>query len=721
MSGSLSFLRMSRGIIFYTIFALIIYSSSRSALGQDAVGLKGRVFDSTGPIVGARVFVNTNPDPAITDHNGCYSFTKLETGSYMVRCEFRGRIVRVATPVRVNGVSPVECDIFFVDDAIQLEPVVVAAESDTAGTVLSEKRIYHVNPGARDISDLIGEIPGLQLIVSGNEVYIGVAGSRPEALEVQLDGRRLNSSLTGKADLNQLPLSAIKKIVFYRDGGGEGGYGLSGTINFITGPEKSVANFHIELARADFGFESYRLNAGVGSKRYGNLGISAESQFRRNDFPYTDYFGRENIRQNMRSFLNRLSVSGGRVFGGGKLSFSALYYENESGVPGQIIQPNFSAWQRQKTISAGADYSKHVAEKVRVELGVSHTRKDLHHLDPDSWIKFDTYYKDRESLVDLLVEARLGPELELRSRLFYRRESLAGWDRLRTANSLGDHGRNVTGGNIYSEYSRDFGPITCRLSFGVGFNRVNAGDHESGLLALAVSYRNAPNAGIRVYRSNTFRLPGLADLHWKEDIFSLPNPDLRPEKSFSQGLELFTGLTWQGNWRLTAEYRESRFTDMIYWRRSQGVKYKPVNISSSDYYGLIVTAGYKSPGDIFVLDFSRIQSITLNRERNQPYYGKEIIHQPRWVNRLDVAVRHRRMFLNYNIRHVGRRFYLEENTKALPPYLTADIEAGATLRLYPAEIELKFWIDNLTNEKYELVEFQPMPPRTFGAGIGVKF
>jgi len=712
---------MSRGIIFYAILTLIAYCPPKMAGGQDAVRLKGRVFDSTGPIVGARVFVHTNPDPAITDHNGCYSFTNLEKGSYTVRCEFRRRIVRVASPVRVNGVSPVECDIFFADDAIQLEPVVVAAETDTAGTLLSEKRIYHVDPGARDISDLIGEIPGLQVIVSGNETYIGVSGSRPEALEVQLDGRRLNSSMTGKADLNQLPLPAIKKIVFYRGGGGEGGHGLSGTINFITGPDKSAANFHIELARANFGFESYRLTTGIGSKRYGSLGISAESQFRRNDFPYTDYFGRESIRQNMRSYLNRLSISGGQVLLGGKLSFSGLYYDNESGVPGQIIQPNFSAWQRRKTISTGAGYSRFIDEKIRVELGVSYTSKDLHHLDPDSWIKFDTYYKDRESLIDMLAEARPAPELEFRSRLFYRKESLAGWDKIRTANSLGHHDRNVAGGNFDLDYSRDFRPITCRLSLGVGVNRVNSGNHNSGLFALAISYRSVPNAGIRVYRSNTFRLPGLADLHWKEDVFSLPNPDLRPERSISQGVELFTSLTWQGNWRLTMEYRESRFTDLIYWRRSQGVKYKPVNISSSDYYGLIVTAGYKSPGDIFALDFSRVQSITLNRERNQPYYGKEIIHQPRWVNRLDAAVRRRGLFLNYNFNFVGRRFYLEENTKALSPYMTVNIEAGAELRLNPAAIELKFWIDNFTDEKYELVEFQPMPPRTIGAGVGVKF
>ncbi len=711
---------MSRRFIFYTLSVLIVCNLPTPLYGQEEVSLQGRVFDSAGPIAGALVFLDTEIDPEITDHNGCYRFKNLETGSYKIRCEFKGRIVRVAVPVRVNGVSPAECDIFFSDDAIQLEPITVAAEIDSAQGLLSEKRTYHVDSGIRDIPHLIREIPELQLIVSGNETYVGVVGSRPEALEVQLDGRRLNSSLTGKADLSQLPLSAIKKIVFYRDGTG-GGSGLSGTIDFITKSEKPAVNLRIDHARAEFGFENYRLTAGAGNSRFGNFNINAESQFRKNDFPYTDYFGDLKTRENAQSFLERLSISGGRYLLGGKLSFSGLFYDNKGGVPGQTVQPSPSASQRKKTISIGADYGRFVEKKIRMELGVSHTRKNLHYLDPDSWIKFDTYYKEEEIQFDLLAEVVPSPEIEIKGALYYRKESLAGRDKLRTANSLGNHSRSVGGGDIDLDFGRRFKWLVFRLSLGAGVNRVGLDNHTSGLAALAISHRDFPHLGIRIYRSRSFRLPGLADLHWKEDVFSLPNPDLKPEKSASRGVELITGLTLQGEWRLTMEYRDSRFTDMIYWRRSQGVKYKPVNINSSDYHGLILTAGYKTPGDILAIDFSRVRSITRNREWNQPYFGKEIVYQPRWVNKLDAVVHHRGAYLHYGIRSSDRRFYLEENTKALAPYLIADLEAGLEMRWKYATVEVRFWIDNFTDETYELVEFQPMPPRTIGAGVGVEF
>jgi hypothetical protein len=179
-------------------------------------------------------------------------------------------------------------------------------------------------------------------------------------------------------------------------------------------------------------------------------------------------------------------------------------------------------------------------------------------------------------------------------------------------------------------------------------------------------------------------------------------------------------LELAGKWRSSIEYQDTRYNDLIFWRRSQGLKYKPINISASDYFGTIITFSYKSPSEILSLDFSRTLAVSLNREKGQPYYGKNLTFQPRYVNHLKLRLAYRSLNADIGMQDVDQRFYLEENTKALHPYTLFGIRLGYELKLKHFTLGGEYKIDNLTNAHYELLEYQPMPPRCQSICLKIK-
>jgi len=132
-------------------------------------------------------------------------------------------------------------------------------------------------------------------------------------------------------------------------------------------------------------------------------------------------------------------------------------------------------------------------------------------------------------------------------------------------------------------------------------------------MSVSIAYRPGPAVGLRSTYADAFRLPGLAELHWQEDVFVIANPELKQEKSRSISTEIFGEFGLQGDWRLSLGYRDIRYKDLIYWRRSQGIKYKPLNVSASDFFSTTLSIAYKCPGEYIEIDFAGVNSTALNR------------------------------------------------------------------------------------------------------------
>ena len=110
----------------------------------------------------------------------------------------------------------------------------------------------------------------------------------------------------------------------------------------------------------------------------------------------------------------------------------------------------------------------------------------------------------------------------------------------------------------------------------------------------------------------------------------------------------------------------------------------------------------------------------INKEKDQTWYGKHVIHQPLFINTLKVNLSYAGFYLVAAIRDSGRRYFIEDNTKWLDPYKHVTMSAGVEFEVKNIKSIWACKIDNLTDIDYELLEYQPMPPRSVQLGITIK-
>jgi outer membrane cobalamin receptor len=357
---------------------------------------------------------------------------------------------------------------------------------------------------------------------------------------------------------------------------------------------------------------------------------------------------------------------------------------------------------------------------------LSFLKRVTDYTDTSMFIPYDNKYIEREIVLvfkgDLLATKRLNLDYKASCTSGF----LKGIDYIRPFSSLGEISRKVYKLGGGARYQQDIGKASLKAGISQAWDFVGDSKYPSMSATATAAYNNMALGpvkfliGVTLSYAGTFRLPGLAELHWKEDVFIIANPNLNPEKSRSVSSEIFSEYQMFGKWRLSVEYRDIHYKDLIYWRRSQGIKYKPVNVSASDYFGTTALISYQSPGEVITVDFSRVKSTSLNREEGQPYYGKYITFQPFYTNRLMLSLSCRGLYAKTFMFDSSHRYFLEENTKKLNAYTLINLKIGFNVTIRRVTANLEFKIDNITNAEYELLEYQPMPPRNFCFGLSLK-
>lgn len=691
---------------------------------QSSLKLYGQVTDSNGPVAGATVKIDKSAFTAITDQNGNYYFYDIPAGHYRLYCRYLTASL-IAIDCTIDGGPAIRHDIYLADNIIVVDPVLVEADKPaTLNPANLNVRVYEIDHSdGVSAEEVIRQIPGVNLVKSSatGELFVTAGGIRPEGVNVLIDGRRLNSLLTGRADLNQLPLAMISRIEYYAPGGAAntGDGGLGGTLNFVTVNNVRPELVDLHASHGSFISEDYAISLGNDFGNRGTVTGSWETGYARNEYRYTDYFGEEQTRRNAYAGYDKYYLSYTNHLFGNQFELSGFYYDGVNGVPGRMVTPSEQARSNKLSSSVGMDVSRIVSRILKISMSSSYQERNAHYKDYGSWIPYDNKYYERE------IEASLGLELSLPGGVYadqsysYTNSLLNGNDLIRPWYSLGKWRREVyrlsNGLNAVWKLNR----FSIKTGGACTFNRVENDNYPSGSVTASLAYNWFAKFVAMSTISHTFRLPGLAELHWKEDVFVLPNLNLKPEKSNGVSTELFSEFSMLGDWRLSLEYQDIRYQYLIYWVRSEGLKYKPINVSKSDYFGTTVAIAYKSPRDYLTLDFSRTKSSSINREDR--YYGKFITFQPLYTNKLSLRLQYKNPYLKAGMVDVGTRYFNEDNVKQLDPYTLVNLSCGFDIVYKRLRISWSFEIDNLIDAEYEYLEYQPMPPRSYEFTFNFKF
>jgi vitamin B12 transporter len=710
----------TRSRFFIAIILFCLLEVAPESKGQSEIKIFGQVIEKvTGsPIPGAQIWIQPLGRYTISGQSGEFYFTDLPIGKVTISARRLGYADSRPVAIDLQPAGPTRLVV-----AMDIRPLVVTGQN----AILSKSpeilvhshgnsTILELPSGApRSIENIIERLPQLELIRSGPQKILRIRGSQANGVVIMLDGRIQNSTLTSQGDVSAIPLDEVSKIEIVTGGDYKSG-GLAGSVNFITRSWQENNRVNSSAERGSFGLESYSLGIAQLQKLVFNL----KESFSKGDFQFRD--PRDSLQTRQNNSSHDLSIFGGVsiALGASRLDLKGRYFRRNAGVPGPIFQLTPRADSRSREMEFYSILQNDLGRGYAINVIGGLGSRDMIFDSPQTPANFIAYRnRFKEENRDIKIQLENKGRIDLDTYILLRYESLGGEDLLRPASSFGDHTRLVDAqgagitlpvpnpARLFNSASINFGIKREGGSGGVFWGPSAGVSTDIGSLRFTFS----------VYRSR--RLPDLTDLFWKEDVFATPNPDLLPEKSYGYEIGISFHAERFGPYDFRLSRFESRFDDIIVWRRWAGDKYKPVNLSKSEIDGWEISSNFKPFGGpasiVWNADFNK----PLNKEDSPVHHDKYLTFRPIGTQYGGVEFEYRNLTLKISGRHLGRRYITEENTKSLPPVDLVELNMKYDLMIKSLTFSTGFSILNIGNKEYEILDRQPEKPREYRFEIGI--
>lgn len=222
--------------------------------------------------------------------------------------------------------------------------------------------------------------------------------------------------------------------------------------------------------------------------------------------------------------------------------------------------------------------------------------------------------------------------------------------------------------------------------------------------------------------SKNYRVPTFNDLHW--EVWG--NPDLKPESGWTQE----AGLTFAHKWNQTETELEatcynSIIKDWIIWLPS-GAIWHPENVQRVWARGIESSAKLSlniSDLNISVRGmYSFTRSTAMESEATTSgTEGKQLIYVPQNTGSAILRINYKGFHADYRQAFVGLRFTTADNTRYIEPYTIGDLSLGKAVRLSSTLLDLRFSIQNVFSETYQVMAWYAMPGRNYRVSLVFNF
>lgn len=281
------------------------------------------------------------------------------------------------------------------------------------------------------------------------------------------------------------------------------------------------------------------------------------------------------------------------------------------------------------------------------------------------------------------------------------------------------------------KYRYRFLTLTANLLNTYLTERVKTGNRpkDRHKLTPAVSLSLQPwqerNLYLRFLYKSTFRVPTFNDLYYLRMGYTGLKPELAKEYS--------GGITWNGSLSgrfdfvsLTADVYYNRVEDKIVARPTTYV-WKMMNLGRVDITGADVTGALTvSLGRVVRMHVSagytwqKAIDVTDSREKN---YRDQIPYTPVHSGNGAVNVEMPWVNVSYTVTGVGERYSLPQNIKAnrIEGYAEHTAALSREFDWGKGRLQLQAELVNFTDEQYDVIQFYPMPGRSYRLTAILKF
>jgi outer membrane receptor protein involved in Fe transport len=395
---------------------------------------------------------------------------------------------------------------------------------------------------------------------------------------------------------------------------------------------------------------------------------------------------------------------------------SAFVFGEDAGVPGALRQLTPGATNDRDHVRVQSQY-RMALSRIRGEAAFWYESSRERYQSPRYFIT-DSEFRERFFGGRIRTSAsstwsRLALEFEAR------RRRLEGRDAIRPDSSFGVHHRDEAVIRAMASVRQSLSGLAGTLTSSVA---LDADDLSKPVASPRIDAAIGTRFGFSVRGGwgRSFRRPALTSLFWKSDVFAGGNPDLRPERAS----EWDAGLRWsRGPLTLETRYYNRRVTDIIVWERDFSGKYKPQNIPTTSAIGREDHIGLRLFGESLALDYTHVFHDARDRSGEVNHDGHVLVLTPRHTHDVEVNLQRGRWSGRLRCHWVSLRYTrrMNDRGKTLPAYRSFDAFVRLMLIRAHPNLAVSLHLDNITNERIELLERYPLPGRGFSLATSIQF
>lgn len=224
--------------------------------------------------------------------------------------------------------------------------------------------------------------------------------------------------------------------------------------------------------------------------------------------------------------------------------------------------------------------------------------------------------------------------------------------------------------------------------------------------------------------SRLYRLPTFNDLYWSPG----GNPNLLPESGFSEEL----GVTFDyPNNKKTINFKEEitlfnrNIDNWIIWLPSTSY-WIPQNLLSVWSRGLETQTSitYNRKKINIQLNISTSYVLSTNeksKSNNDNSVGKQLIYVPMYSGNARLKVAYESFSITYRHHYTGYRYTATDLSEYLTPYQTGAFSINYSKNIKQNQLNFFVQVDNIWNQRYQVMPYRPMPQRNFNIGFSINF
>ena len=421
----------------------------------------------------------------------------------------------------------------------------------------------------------------------------------------------------------------------------------------------------------------------------------------------------------------------------GSWQVKGYLYNSARGIPGAIVNNVWRRGERQQDLNTfvQAAFDKNIGEGFSTRWLAKYAYYNTHYVNKDTTqLPVDNRYKQQEiylstaNVLELLPNWSASLSYDFKwNKLNADTYNFAFPTRISNLISLAtavDYKHLKAQGSVLATFIND---RTHRRGEFAGMDSKNSLSKLTPALFVNIYPFQGTFFSLRAYVKKSFRMPTFNDLYYTDvgNANLVPESALQYDAGFALNKHFEHGIIRHAEMHFDAYYNTIH-DKIVAYPKGQQFRWTMLNLGKVHIKGLDIEA----EADLLVCrdliatvraqyTYQDARDVT---DPTDSYYRHQIPYIPWHSGSAIIGLSYKGWDLNYSFLYAGERYDEQENIiyNHMEPWYTSDLSISRKWRMENLEWRIKFDVNNLLDQDYEVITNYPMPGRNFALTLSVE-